>query len=50
MVFLPETLVTGADFGMVAMNDTNEAVDELQLRVGDEPTTIVKASDVIVGK
>lgn len=29
---------------------TNEAVDELQLKVGDEAYAVVKASDVMVGK
>ena len=29
---------------------TNEAVDELQLKVGDEAYAVAKASDVIVGK
>jgi molybdopterin-binding protein len=29
---------------------TNEAVDELQLKVGDDAYAVVKASDVMVGK
>jgi molybdopterin-binding protein len=29
---------------------TNEAVDELQLRAGDEAYAVIKASDVMVGK
>lgn len=29
---------------------TNEAVDELQLRQGDNAIAIIKASDVMVGK
>ncbi len=29
---------------------TNEAVDELQLKVGDEAYAVVKASDVMVAK
>lgn len=29
---------------------TNEAVDELQLKVGDDATAVIKASDVMVAK
>jgi len=29
---------------------TNEAVDELKLKVGDEAIAVVKASDVMIGK
>ena len=29
---------------------TNEAIDDLQLKVGDEATAVIKASDVMVGK
>lgn len=29
---------------------TNEAVDELKLKAGDDVTAIVKASDVMIGK
>jgi molybdopterin-binding protein len=29
---------------------TNEAVDELELKIGDDAWGIIKASDVIVGK
>ena len=29
---------------------TNEAIDELQLKVGDEAIAVVKASDVMIAK
>jgi molybdopterin-binding protein len=29
---------------------TNEAVDELKLRAGDDVTAVIKATDVMVGK
>jgi molybdopterin-binding protein len=29
---------------------TNEAVDELQLKVGDQAYAVIKASDVMIGK
>jgi molybdopterin-binding protein len=35
---------------VVTASITNEAVDDLALKVGDEATAIIKASDVMVGK
>ena len=35
---------------VVTSSITNEAVDELKLKVGDAAMAIIKASDVIVGK
>jgi molybdopterin-binding protein len=35
---------------IVTASITNEAVDELKLKAGDEVTAIIKASDVMVGK
>lgn len=35
---------------IITASITNEAVDELKLKAGDEVTAIIKASDVMVGK
>jgi molybdopterin-binding protein len=35
---------------VVTASITNEAVDELELAVGDDATAVIKASDVMVGK
>lgn len=35
---------------IVTSSITNAAVDELQLKVGDEVHAVIKASDVMVGK
>ncbi len=35
---------------IVTSSITNEAVDELGLKVGDEAWAVIKASDVMIGK
>ncbi len=35
---------------VVTSSITNEAIDELELKVGDEASAIIKASDVMVAK
>ncbi len=35
---------------IVTSSITNEAVDELSLKVGDNVTAVIKASDVMIGK
>jgi molybdopterin-binding protein len=42
-VEVPEGLI-------IASSITNEAVDELNLRIGDQVTAVAKASDVMIGK
>jgi molybdopterin-binding protein len=34
---------------VITSSITNEAVDELKLRVGDRVTAVIKASDVMIG-
>jgi molybdopterin-binding protein len=35
---------------VVTASITNEAVDDLTLKIGDEVTAVIKASDVMIGK
>jgi molybdopterin-binding protein len=35
---------------IITSSITNEAVDELALKVGDAATAVIKASDVMIGK
>jgi molybdopterin-binding protein len=35
---------------IVTSSITNEAVDDLQLKVGDQASAVIKASDVMIGK
>ena len=35
---------------IITSSITNEAVDDLGLKTGDEATAVIKASDVLVGK
>lgn len=34
---------------VITASITNEAIDDLDLKVGDEATAVIKASDVMVG-
>lgn len=44
------TLRTFASGVIVTSSITNEAVDDLGLKVGDKVTAVIKASDVMIGK
>lgn len=35
---------------IITSSITNEAVDDLALKIGDEVTAVIKASDVMIGK
>lgn len=35
---------------VITSSITNEAIDDLALKVGDDATAVIKASDVMVGK
>lgn len=35
---------------VITSSITNQAIDELELKVGDEAFAVIKASDVMVGK
>jgi molybdopterin-binding protein len=35
---------------VITSSITNEAIDELALKVGDEAIAVIKASDVMIGK
>ncbi len=35
---------------MILSSITNEAVDELDLKVGDEVSAVIKSSDIMIGK
>jgi molybdopterin-binding protein len=35
---------------IITSSITNEAVDDLDLKVGDKATAVIKASDVMIGK
>ncbi len=43
-------LIKPTDAAMVMSSITNEAVDDLDLKVGDTVAAIIKASDVMISK